>query len=139
MFGFFKRANYRSKCTEVIFKVVGGHQQQCVDFVEDHKSLFDGFGNKGVQPGTAVGLANMVIIKALADGEEAKVRDYNNCKTTSAIVMGLTGFLLETMEDGKEKKEMQKNFNKLMKTQDKMWKEIKKVMPDIDEKLGIKS
>ena len=34
---------------------------------------------------------------------------------------------------------MQKNFNKLMKTQDKMWKEIKKVMPDIDEKLGIKS
>ena len=81
MFGFFKRANYRSKCTEVIFKVVGGHQQQCVEFVEDHKSLFDGFGNKGVQPGTAVGLANMVIIKALADGEEAKVRDYNNCKT----------------------------------------------------------
>jgi len=68
MFGLFKGVQYRAECSQIVMEITGLEKQVCIEYVEDHKALFDGIQKEGEEPSNAVlEVAALVLLSIGAD------------------------------------------------------------------------
>ena len=136
MFGFFKGVAYRTKCTTVMLNILPQVEaQQCTEYVEDFKGLFDKPREANFEPLAAVSYVCNLVLLAMVDGKEDSLKSFNNCQLTMPITLAVVQATLDLNTD----KEIKKDLKKALKTIDdrnkKFIDELEKHYPEQISKL----
>jgi len=137
MFGFFKDAAFRADCSAILQNFVLDKlnigNQSCVEFVEDHKSFFDGAKEKGLEPGAAVVFIVQQVLFAIAENRHEQLRSFNNCNHTEVICLVVCFKLLETDMDEDERKKLEKAIKIIEKKHDELIDALSEAFPEHNE------
>ena len=107
MFGFFKAVSYRAKCTEVIRKTLPSiDPQQCTEYVEDFKSLFDKPREGNFEPLYAVMFVCNLVLLSMKDRKENSLKNFDNCQLTMPITLAVVQATLDFNKDEAIKKDL---------------------------------
>jgi len=131
MFGFFKGVGYRADCTAVIRKILPNiDPQQCTEYVEDFKSLFDKPREGNFEPLYAVMFVCNLVLLAMRDGNEDSLKSFDNCKLTMPITLAVVQATLDFNKDESVKKDLKQAIKVIDDKNQKLVKELAKHFPD---------
>ena len=127
---------FRTACTELIFDTVQSHsipRQECVEYVEDHKAIFNHCRKRSLEPPEAVYTASKAILFSLRDGNHESVRSYHHCKLTVPLTIILANtFAMMLGDEFKEEQQEIKEASKLLEDlQVELWDALKDAHPDL--------
>lgn len=136
MFGFFKGVAYRTKCTTVILNILPQVEaQQCTEYVEDFKGLFDKPREANFEPLAAVSYVCNLVLLAMVDGKEGNLKSYDNCKLTMPITLAVVQATLDLNTDEGIKKELKEALKTIDDRNKKLIDELGKHYPEQMNKL----
>ena len=126
MFGFFKAVAYRTKCTEVILNILPSvESQQCTEYVEDFKALFDEPREANFEPLAAVLYVCNLVLLAMVEDKENSLKSFDNCQLTMPITLAVVQANLDLNTDEEIKKDLKKALEKIDNRNKKIINEIK--------------
>ncbi len=136
MFGFFKAVSYRAKCAEEIRKILPNiDPQQCTEYVEDFKSMFDKPRESDFEPILALMFVCNMVLLVMVKNEEKHLKNFDNCKLTMPITLAVACATLDLNHDKKIKKDIEKAIKTINDRNQSVIAELDKHFPGLQDKL----